>query len=1059
MHNWLYYVTILTPTFKRYIRKTAILSTNTNGKQATIPTMAFKLKATAPTFKPNTGEDKNTDTITTVNENPHGFIKDLRNNTTPAKTAQVKQVCFCDVSGSQAMVFSNYYYVTPTPRKGAIATLRVLFAIMDPTGTAITCIPFGMKDGMYTTMTTPEFRAKYADDKAFNCGTYTTYIEQALNDLCAKGERFHFILQGDGAFSDPGRLSSLFEKLACEGKLRLIAQVTMIFSDHTSYSDQAKILDSLTKICMKADDIIPVVAHRITNVYANALPGESKPLVQADFEFIKTQLHENKSINSVKTPENHFRVSHFAIHKLLTAASIAKVLRDNEQGAKEIFDILKENARLCPNLLTENAVYARIYKVCCILFGKAASDWLGDMITNPNTPLSTRTALQLMRDNSKQDPNEVTLNMMKLKPDIIGYLTFGKTGVTTTKDEVLASMKDLRTMSDLIKKVFKTANPAIEHGTPSDKIPGFPILKKGASIANCKLALQNMLAQYGDFTFSGLTMYVAGLAAMFSDAQVPNVVYEQLKKTLFVDLQTTLQYLGVNSDTSEWNIDTRNKLMDPSICKLVAEALLTFGDQMLPGINLSTGPAHDAPAIEKLAFDVYQDIIGTYRVYKQYGFVSRHASYKVKYMRAAGNVKLRKGMIGLVQPYNEDPQRNLPSWVIIRRVGRNKRTLVVQYFDRVLTETYTDEYRMPVDKFTPFRAIDSLTEEQQAQVFAEFNAVMCKIQQDGAAGKLGPDMLMGAALNQQVLDTQFTTSLQMLDTIATRIEPTYVAREPYTMEEAVRDMTREEMVNIISGTAAMAPALVAFLKTGNKPNSQDLDNGKVGLGRSIYGDITMLARVNVDSQLQQRIREDFAKHMAFQPPACLQAGRFWDCTVCLDSFRLGMGVVLSCGHAQCNACHKQMCDYVPQSGEQVNMSMCRCAVCRKPMDDSHLRQTIGNMFDNLQQNEYPMRCSVASCIRPYYIAHLGCGGDDSQLVRTCETHTPKPVEPLPSQTCPGCEHTIERTSGCDFMTCHCGTYFCFGCGMKLEYNHGDWTCKGSQSECASADEHPGWESD
>jgi hypothetical protein len=1054
----------LTSTLKVTFAKTAILSTNTTKEnKQTIPNMAFKLKATAPIFKPNTGKDtdtdKDTDTITTINNNPHGFIKDLRNNTTTDETAQIKQFCFCDVSGSQATDFSYQPYVTP-PRKGAIDTLRELFAIMDPTGTAITCIPFGRQDGRYTTMTTPEFRAKYANDNAFNCGTYTAYIAQALNYLCAKGERFHFILQGDGAFSDPGRLCNLFEKLARENKLKLIAQVTIVFSGHTTDSDQLRIVDSLTKICMNSVDIIPVVAHRITNVYANALPGERKPLVQADLEFIKTQIHENKTLNSVKTPDNHFRVSHFAIHKLLTAASIAKVLRDNEQGAKEIYEILKENARLCPTLLTENAVYARIYKVCCILFGKAASDWLGDMITNPNTPIATRTALQQMRDNSKQDSNEVTLNMMKLNQDIIGYLTFGNTGVTT-KHDVLAALKDLRTMSDLIKKVFKTANPAItpvEHGMPSGKIPGFPILKKGASIANCKLAMQNMLAQYGDFTFSGLTMYVVGLAAMFSDAQVPNVVYEQLKKTLFVDLQTTMQYLGVNPDTCEWNVDTRNKLMDPSICKLVAEALLTFGDKILPGCNLSTGPAHDAPAIEKLAYDVYQDIIGTYRVYKQYGFVSRHASYKVKFMRAAGNVELREGMIGLVQPYNEDPQRNLPSWVIIRRVGRNKRTLRVQYFDRVLTETYTDEYRMPVAKFTPYRAIDSLTEEQQAWVFAEFNAAMCKIQQDGANGKLGPDMLMGAALNQQVLNAQFISSLQMLDAIATRIN-TYVAREPYNMEEAMRDMTREEMVNIISGPAAMPPALIAFLKTGNKPNSKDLDNGKVAFGRSICGDITKLAKVNIDSQLQQRVREDFAKHLAFKPPACLQVGRFWDCTVCLDSFRIGMGVVLSCGHAQCNECHNLMRDYVPQCGDQVNMSMCRCAVCRKPMDDSRLLQTIGNMFDNLQQDEYPMRCSIADCASPYYIAHLGCGGDESQLVRTCEIHSPKPVAPLPSQTCPGCEHTIERTSGCDFMRCHCGAYFCFGCGMKLEYNHGDWSCKGSQTECAEADEHPGWESD
>jgi len=155
-----------------------------------------------------------------------------------------------------------------------------------------------------------------------------------------------------------------------------------------------------------------------------------------------------------------------------------------------------------------------------------------------------------------------------------------------------------------------------------------------------------------------------------------------------------------------------------------------------------------------------------------------------------------------------------------------------------------------------------------------------------------------------------------------------------------------------------------------------------------------------------------------------------------------------------------MRDYVPLPGEQVNLAKCRCTQCRAPIAENAVMRETGDMFLNLLGNEYPMRCSVASCASPYYVAHLGCGGDESQLVRTCEYHVPKPVEPLPTQVCPGCEHTIERTDGCDFMRCHCGAYFCFGCGMKLEYYHdGSWTCKGSQAACAEADEHPGWESD
>lgn len=1026
---------------------------------------SFKVTASkaAMTTTNETPNKAPTETIVSVNDNPKGFIIDLLKANGDAHVTRIKQVAFMDVSGSQAWVPGGWFGRSEE-RKGAVETLKALVKAMGP----CSFIPFGKEKGTYSTMTSDEFVMQYANAQAFNVATYTTFIDQALNDYCDRKKRFHVIVEGDGDFSDKGRLPVVFNNLSQSKKLKFIAQVTIIFSEHTTLSDQDKIVTSLVDICRRSGDVVPVVSHRITNVYATARPGEIRDLCKADIEFIDSQINNNPLLNTIETPENFLRAGNIAIHKWLTAASIAKALADDPETANKLFDLLKQNAKVCPALLTENEVYSRLYKACSILFGKAAGDWLGGMITNLATPASTRTALEQMRDNAKQDANEVELNRMHLQSEIVGFLPFG--AASTTSYDILAAMKDINTLTALVKKVFSTALPKIEPASRSTQMPGFyepaskatqmpgfPILKKTASVSSCKLALQNMFAQFGNFTFTGLTMFIAGLAAMFSDAQVPKVVYEQLKKTLFVDTATTLWSLGANPETGEWKQETRNKLMAPAICKLLAETFKTFGDLMFPGIDMSKQPADDAPFMVKLAYDIYWDILGTYRVYKIYGFVSRHTSYKVKFMRPAGNIKLRKGMIGLVQPYSDDPQRNLPSWVIIRRVGRNKRTLLVQYFDRVLTKDYTDEYRMPTSQFSPYRAIDSLTEDQQAQVFAEFNAQMCKIQQDGAAGKLGSDMLMGSALNQQVLDTQTADSLQMLDGIIQSVEPTYEPQIPYTMEEAYRDVTREEMVNCISGPCAMSPALVAFLKTGNKPNAQDLDNGKVGVDRAIID--SLKAPSSLDAQLVQRIREDFAKHMTFQPPACLQAGRFWDCTVCLDSFRIGMGTVMACGHAQCNECNKQMRAYVPLPGEHVNMAMCKCAVCRAPVADNAVMKTTGDMFLNLLGNEYPMRCSVAYCDSPYYVVHLGCGGDESQLVRTCEYHTPKPVAPLPTQVCPCCEHTIERTYGCDFMTCHCGTYFCFGCGMKLEYNHGDWTCKGSQAACADADEHPGWESD
>lgn len=40
--------------------------------------------------------------------------------------------------------------------------------------------------------------------------------------------------------------------------------------------------------------------------------------------------------------------------------------------------------------------------------------------------------------------------------------------------------------------------------------------------------------------------------------------------------------------------------------------------------------------------------------------------------------------------------------------------------------------------------------------------------------------------------------------------------------------------------------------------------------------------------------------------------------------------------------------------------------------------------------------------------------------------------------CPSCQHVVEKTEGCNFMECICGTEFCYGCGV--EYGTDDEYC-------------------
>jgi hypothetical protein len=60
--------------------------------------------------------------------------------------------------------------------------------------------------------------------------------------------------------------------------------------------------------------------------------------------------------------------------------------------------------------------------------------------------------------------------------------------------------------------------------------------------------------------------------------------------------------------------------------------------------------------------------------------------------------------------------------------------------------------------------------------------------------------------------------------------------------------------------------------------------------------------------------------------------------------------------------------------------------------------------------------------------------------------TARPSEPLEGQVpgrdyqlCPVCTTAISLTEGCNHMICHCGTSFCFICGLEARDGRGHWT--------------------
>ena len=77
------------------------------------------------------------------------------------------------------------------------------------------------------------------------------------------------------------------------------------------------------------------------------------------------------------------------------------------------------------------------------------------------------------------------------------------------------------------------------------------------------------------------------------------------------------------------------------------------------------------------------------------------------------------------------------------------------------------------------------------------------------------------------------------------------------------------------------------------------------------------------------------------------------------------------------------------------------------------------------------RCDAKLCPKCGSTAHDDA--DESQKGEGCEAmHDFRFLGMVSSRNdwvrCPKCQHVLERTQGCDHMTCRCGAQFCFVCG-------------------------------
>jgi hypothetical protein len=177
----------------------------------------------------------------------------------------------------------------------------------------------------------------------------------------------------------------------------------------------------------------------------------------------------------------------------------------------------------------------------------------------------------------------------------------------------------------------------------------------------------------------------------------------------------------------------------------------------------------------------------------------------------------------------------------------------------------------------------------------------------------------------------------------------------------------------------------------------------------------------------------------------------YKCAVCFDTHAKGLVTKLTCEHTYCDPCVANMC-MAALSDEQLLPIRC----CNQEMPSKVLRRALN--ADQMRKLEAALaehKCNNRLyCPNPVCSEFIGERGVHDKAERSCDSCTASycascgedwhdgvclaemaDEEELRNvaasegwQQCSQCRRIVEKSDGCDHMTCTCGFEFCYTCG-------------------------------
>lgn len=159
-------------------------------------------------------------------------------------------------------------------------------------------------------------------------------------------------------------------------------------------------------------------------------------------------------------------------------------------------------------------------------------------------------------------------------------------------------------------------------------------------------------------------------------------------------------------------------------------------------------------------------------------------------------------------------------------------------------------------------------------------------------------------------------------------------------------------------------------------------------------------------------------------------------------------MVKACGKCNNNICRK--CSeswYSPKIGTLVNEGNCRCPFCKEIPKRSLLKNyeigKVKNLFKTRLNKgitcDWDSKFYYGICGRCYTLqpaVEKSCAGTMPEvrnfICEGCsELHKAKSASDLDIRKCPRCSENIERSGGCNHITCRCGSHWCWHCGKEF----------------------------